>query len=472
MTVPLASCGPQTTLAAALALMNARNMGSLGVVEESGALIGMVTPTILSEAFLLRGLGADTAISSLGLTPPPTIDPSAPLWQAEQIQQETGNKYLVVEEDGVPVGVISQTDILRTLCLQAQQSTILRQAEDASRVEELSNLFAKMETCAEEALEHNRHASMAARIISETHLAIIRRCIELTLEKMERGGYGPAPIPYALLIMGSGGRREMMLDPDQDNGIILADRPAAKDPKVAAWFKDFCLRLNGNLDQVGYPLCPGEIMARNPLFHKTLDEWRAQISHMVKFPNEKAARWSNVVFDFDTLYGDDQLTVALRKHVHRELAAENRLLSFMMQDDAEGRPPIGFFNRLITTTEVGKKGKIDIKRNGLRIIADAARIYALSAGISACNTNDRLYALVRLGQLDADFADGILSAYEELIALLLDHQIDQRRQGRKLDKLVDPETLSPHSREMLRESMLAVKRFQERLQIDFGMIGF
>ena len=47
----------------------------------------------------------------------------------------------------------------------------------------------------------------------------------------------------------------------------------------------------------------------------------------------------------------------------------------MAEDDAEGKPALGIFNQLVTTRD--EKGEhIDIKRNGLRIIADAARIFA------------------------------------------------------------------------------------------------
>ena len=258
-----------------------------------------------------------------------------------------------------------------------------------------------------------------------------------------------------------------MLDPDQDNGLILANLDGEATKRVTAWFETFCLRANQNLDQVGYPLCPGDIMARTPLYHKTLSAWQEQVSKLVHSPNVKAARFSNIVFDFRTLYGDESLTLALRTHVHKEIAAHPRLLQYMVQDDAEGRPPLNLFNQLVTQGE----GKVDVKRNGLRIIADAARILALRAGIGNCNTTDRLEALARLGALSADFTATVAAAYDELLEITLAHQIKQYRAGEQPDKLVVTGSLPSTDRETLRVAMRAVKRFQDRLHDEVGTVA-
>ena len=64
------------------------------------------------------------------------------------------------------------------------------------------------------------------------------------------------------------------------------------------------------------------------------------------------------------------------------------------------------------------------------------------------------------------------AAYDELLDILLMHQLEQRRSGTPLDKEVPPEDLTAPAREALRVSMRAVKRFQERLQSELGIIHF
>ncbi|NIP74374.1 MAG: CBS domain-containing protein [Gammaproteobacteria bacterium] len=470
MKSPLATCDPDVSLRQAYATMLERRIGSLGVRDRSGELLGILTCAGISRALALEGASAKDAVRGAACDEPHTIAPHAPLWQADEMLQRYGVKYLIVMEGERPLGVISQSDILRALI--SHQPNLLERAGRAGDLAALRVLHDSIHEVAREARETNRLASRAVRIVSDAHLAIQRRCVELTLEELRAQGHGEAPRPYAVLIMGSGGRREMLLSPDQDNGIILADRPPPLSQCEEQWFERFAKRLNASLDRVGYILCPGDIMARNPMFRKTLAEWRRQITYMAEHPNQKAARWSNIVFDFDTLYGDESLTHDLREHVLDVLGRRQLLLEFMVEDDAEGRPPLGLFNRLVTGDAGERKGKIDIKRNGLRIIADAARVYTLSAGIASTNTVERLQNLVRQGVLSGGLADSVLAAYEELLDLLLGHQVDQAARGEAPDKLISPDRLSDQDETALRAAMRAVKRLQDQLQGQFGRSAF
>ncbi len=466
MKSPVAGCQPETSLKAAFLTMRERRIGSLVVTGRDRRLLGVLTYAGLAEALLLGGSNPDDSIMEVASEIPRVIEPDTPLWEAEELMKRHAAKYLIVVEQQTPTGIISQTDILRTLIFRP--STLSNRIRRSGSLKELAEHSRQMPEVAADARETNHRPSAAIRLLSETHLMVQRRAVELTLRWMEHKGFGEPPADYALIIMGSGGRREMLLNPDQDNGIIIADEGQAERAQVDDWFERFCRRLNRNLDKVGYDLCPGEIMARNPRYRKHLSEWKQQISHIGRKPTEKAARWANVMFDFDTLYGNDALTLDLRRHLHNEIGEDSRLLKMMADHDAEGRPAIGFFNQLITTTRDEQGEWIDIKRNGLRIIVDAARIFALQQGVAVQNTSDRLRALVRVGKLSDDLANAVQEAYEELLDLLLSHQLRQMRAGRKLDKLIDPDKLSRQSRETLRMAMRAVKRFQERLQDDYA----
>ena len=470
MKAPLATCTPDETLSGAFEQMQARKIGSFGVVDADGKLFGLLTCSGMSEAVLLKGFAPDDAIRFAACETPHTIDPETPLWEAEEIQQRHGVKYLVVIEEGAPVGMVSQSDIVRAI--HTEQGTLIGEIRSASRVDELATFQSRLAEVAVEAWEHNRLPSKAVRTLSEVQLALQRRCVELTLGAMEAEDKGPAPLPFAFIIMGSGGRKEMLLTADQDNGLILADADAETLAAADPWFQEFSDRLADNLDGIGYPLCKGGIMARNPMFRKSLTAWRQQISHMTHHPNQKAARWSNIVFDFNTLYGEDDLTAELRKHVFAELAEQPKLLEFMVQDDAEGRPSLGLFNRLVPVADDEHKGTIDIKRTGLRIVADAARIFALRHGVSACHTVDRLNNLTRLGVFDREFVDTVGAAYEELLERLLSHQIEQARAGEVPDKYIHPDALPSRLRESLRLAMRGVKRIQDRLQDEFTSSPF
>lgn len=470
MTSPLAECTMHTSIRGAHKIMQERKIGSLAVFDDNHQLLGMLTFAGLCDALLLKDANPTTPVTDAACEAPVTISADAPLWHAEDRLQQRHVKYLVVLRDGEPAGLVSQTDLFRAR-LQ-QQSAISQDISQAETYSELHDYYRSIPELAEDAQLRHRHASQAVYEISEIHLAIQRRCVEMTLAKLELQGLGPAPRRYSLLIMGSGGRREMLLNPDQDNGLIIDDGGGELSEMEQNWFKRFASQLNLNLAQAGYILCPGDIMARNPMFHKTLQQWTRQIQHMVAQPNNKTARWGNIVFDFITLYGDDSLTQQLRQHLLNEIQHNETLLGYMVEDDAEGRPPLGLFNRLLTSDDEAHKGKIDIKRNGLRLVGDAARIYGLHAGLHVTSTRERLKRLVHQGVLNRDLVDSVLAAFDELLDLLLTHQITQVKAGIAPDKFINPETLPWQTRAVLRVSMRAVKRLQDQLQGQFGRTAF
>jgi len=470
MTSPLSQCNTQTTIRDAYHIMQERKIGSLAVFKGKKKLVGMLTFAGLCDSLINKQVAPDTSVAEAACETPVCVNYIDPLWHAEDKLQRHHIKYLVVTKEGAPVGLISQTDLFKARL--KHQNAITERIYDAESFDELRSFYDAMYEMARDAHERNHHAIQAVQEISEIHLAIQRRCVELTLESLEQQGLGPAPRNYSLLIMGSGGRREMLLTPDQDNGLIIDDKPGELNDEEKQWFETFAEQVNINLDKAGYILCPGDIMVRNPMFHKTLSHWRQQISHMVRQPNNKSARWGNIVFDFTTLYGDDMLTRKLREHLLKELQGNTNLLGYMVEDDAEGRPPLGFFNQLLTMEDADHKGKIDIKRNGLRLIADAARIYSLHAGLTETNTRERLKTLVHLGILNRDLVDSILAAFDELLHLLIVHQIEQVEQGEIPDKFITPDLLSWQTRSVLRVSMRAIKRLQDQLQGQFGRSAF
>ncbi len=466
MTAPVTTCPPQTRLNEALHLMRERHISSLVVTDADQKLLGLLTHADLSEAMLLHQAQPDDAIRD-AYHRPQTVEPDTPLWRTQDIQQQHRAKYVVVVDNGVPIGLVSQTDILSTLL--TSPGILIPHITQAQSLRELAILKTRLVEEATHVRETNRWARDAVRFLSETHLAIQRRVIDLTLEQIKRAGKGEPPLPFALLIMGSGGRKEMTLDPDQDNGLIIADAPEAGDLAVLTWFERFADHLNINLAEVGYRLCPGDIMARNPHYRHTLTQWKAQIDTLVDRPSEEAARGSNIIFDFNTLYGDDDLTADLWRHALKRVHDNRRLLTRMAEDDARGRPALGLFNQLVATTRDEAGAHIDLKRNGLRLIADATRILALNAGVTVQNTTDRLDALVRAGVFTETFSASVGDAYDAILDLLVSHQIDQAQAEQPFDTLLDPKALSEPSRVRLRLAMRIVKRLQERLQKTFGV---
>ncbi|MGF1619129.1 MAG: SIS domain-containing protein [Rhodomicrobiaceae bacterium] len=103
--------GADRTMAEALVTMTEKSFGCLGVVDENGALVGIVT-----DGDLRRHMGADLLSARVGdvmTRKPKTINPQTLASAALQIINDSSITALFVEQDGKPVGIIHIHDLLR-----------------------------------------------------------------------------------------------------------------------------------------------------------------------------------------------------------------------------------------------------------------------------------------------------------------------------------------------------------------------
>lgn len=140
MSRPAVTASPETSVREIARLMLERNVGSVVIVDEAGAVAGIVTETdfevsdepvdetafrwprflgrhvwserSLEEAYREAG---DTPARAIMTTPVATIDADAELWHAVEALTETGHRRLPVLDGGLLVGVVSQADLVKAL---------------------------------------------------------------------------------------------------------------------------------------------------------------------------------------------------------------------------------------------------------------------------------------------------------------------------------------------------------------------
>lgn len=133
MTRPAVTVRAQTSIKAAARLLRDRNVAAVPVVDDSGALVGIV-----SEIDLLRGsVLPDPAAHLLPVAapsdePPATVAdvmtadvqvlaPHSDLYDTARRMSASGVRSLPVLEDGQIVGVVSRADLLRVLAREDQE---------------------------------------------------------------------------------------------------------------------------------------------------------------------------------------------------------------------------------------------------------------------------------------------------------------------------------------------------------------
>lgn len=111
-------------------------------------------------------------------------------------------------------------------------------------------------------------------------------------------------------------------------------------------------------------------------------------------------------------------------------------------------------------------GLIDLKLQGAAIFVDVARIYALSHGIGATSTRERLEAVGPLLGLAVSEYDAWVGGFEFQQRLRLQIQLEGRATLQQPNHL-RVASLNNIDRRILRESFRVARSLQQRLQLDY-----
>ena len=447
------------------ALVGQNATGAL-VIDAEGKLAGIVTEQDVARRIALRCQG-DEPITQVMTAPVESIAADDYLYRAIAKMRQRGWRHMpVVDAQGRPCGMI---DLRDALSVAGEQ--ILRQIDRVSRedsLEGLSQIKAAQVDLADDLMRDHVPAPEVQALLSHINQDIHRRVLDRHLREMEDLGWGPPPVRFCLIIMGSGGRGENYLYPDQDNGFILDDYRDPDHGRIDPFFIELAERMTGDLAAVGIPFCNGYVMATNPLWRKTRSQWRDQVNLWGRKRSTIAIQLSDIFFDFRGAYGELDYAAELRQLVTAVAKGAPAFLAEIQREGDRIGVALGWFGRLLTESEKPEhKGEINLKHSGTLPLVQSLRLLALKEGVDAVSTLDRIEALHRHGVLDSDEQDYLKGGFKHITGLLLRQQIADFKAQKKVSNYVRPETLSERERDILIDSLEAIKELQARVKAEF-----
>jgi CBS domain-containing protein len=315
-------------------------------------------------------------------------------------------------------------------------------------------------------LEADQSASDAIALINALNDDSARAVLREALAGMAAAGWGDPPVPFAVIVMGSAGRRESLLHPDQDNGFILGDHPEAAHRGIDQFFVELASRFTRGLDQIGFPFCPGGVMATNPLWRKTLPEWQSQVSGWMHARGNEAIMFSDIFFDFRAVDGPDDLAAALRRYVTETARGNLPFLAQISWLQTEHATSVDLFGQLIAR-DGADGGAFDLKLRAMKPLVEIVRLLALQHGVEATGTLPRLAALGACGALAEEDGERLSGNAAFLFDLLLRHQLGCISSGNAADNLIRPEAIERTERERLVQVCRDIERWQRRLAAEY-----
>jgi CBS domain-containing protein len=457
MSKVIVSAEPNMSIHEAAALMKKHHISSL-LIKSGEQLAGIITDRDFRIRVLAEGVADSKPIGSVMTRDPMCISVDSELNDAQLKMMSEGIRHLPVVDGDALVGMISQTDILRANNIEP--ISLIHAINRAESVEALSDVADEIPALIVKLVARDTRAIEIGKILTTLSDGVTRRLI--TLAENE---FGEPPCDYAWLAFGSQARQELTLVSDQDNALLLPDETGKDD---AAYFQDFCTFVNDGLDRCGMPYCPGEIMAKNEKWRMTLADWKKTFSGWIEEPSPKAVMHSSIFFDMRHVQGNAALAMELRDYV-LERAQNNTIFLAMMCDNALlHSPPLGFFKTFVLETDGDHNNTLNLKKRGTIPIVDIARNYALSIGVNALNTIDRLYEINRAGAMSKEMSYSLIDAHEFIAGLRLETQGKQYSPGSRVDNYLDPKELSPLVRHQLKDAFNVVRDAQTAMKARFG----
>jgi len=473
------SCLRRTPIRDALEAMQQAHIGSIVITDDGMRPAGMFTLKDLLNRVALAGVGLDAPVEQVMTPDVISLPETAFAFEAAMLMADNGIHHICVVKKGRLVGVISERDLF-----SMQRVGLVNLSKAITRAESvacLARMGEDIHQLVEQMIAQGVKVSQITQIITLLNDHIARRIIDLCLARAreeagtERGrttdlAWVLDNVSFSWLAFGSEGRQEQTLKTDQDNGILF-EQPTEGLPAdaIRKALLPLARQINEALDQCGYPLCTGNIMASNPECCLSQEEWRQRFKRWIDQGTPEHLLKASIFFDFRVIYGPTGATEALRQWLLRHSEKNPRFRKQMAANALGNRPPLGLIRDFKLSSGGEHPNTLNLKFNGVAPFVDAARIIALSAGVGATNTNERLRGAAEAGKLDSSDVAAWNNAYNYIQMLRMRKNQEQRIAGEPLSNHVSPDGLNGLDRRILKEAFREARKLQTKLSVEYQL---
>lgn len=454
------TCSPSQTIQDAAICMEKYQVGSI-IIQKNKIPIGIITDKDLRLKVATGKVGIKQPVTQIMSSPVITTVANTTIASAQVKMLQHKITHICITEDGTSltpiIGILSEHDIV-ALRNNNPYSLLkeIKRSKTISRLKELSDQ--RVELLKQYILQE---ASMAfvTELAGALNDAFTQKCVDLCLLECET-----PPVSFTWLVLGSQGREEQLLLTDQDHAIVFDDVLKIKYEEIQTYFLNLAEKVTQSLNQIGYKLCPAQMMANNPNWCLPLSQWKKQFNKWITQPDEKSIMMCTIFFDFKGVYGSKELVEQLTNHIFNAINNYEIFINFLAKNTLQNPAPIGFFRQFIVEKNEAHKDEFDLKARVLMPFIDAARLLVLSHKIPKKNSTLKRYdALIEKEPHNKALFQSCKEAFLILLRFRVEQGIKYKNSGRYLvlDSLTKMEKLQ------LRTCFKPLKEIQELVKIRF-----
>ena len=457
MASPPVVVDPGTELRGAIAAMVDRRIGSLFVAPEAGTGHGILTESDVLRAVHANPDALSASVGAICSRPLKSVSPKEFVYRATVAMSRRGFRHMgVVDDGGSLIGSISARDLIHDRSGGA--AALGYEIETAESVAELGRVWSSLSAVAGALVREAAPPRMITAIVSRELRAMTSRACALAEAELEEEGSGRPPAPYAMLVLGSGGRGESMLAMDQDNAIVFECEGAADE--AGSYFAKLGAKVADMLDSAGVKRCPGGVMASNSAWRKDTAGWSREVAKWLARTRPQDIMNADIFFDAMPAHGDFGLAERLRAESLEAARASRPFLALLARNASDFKVPVGLLGRWQLDN-----GRMDLKKGGLMPVFSAARAKSLEHGISSRSTERRLKALLNADAAPSKAVESLLAAHGILLDAVLRQQLRDIENGIAPSNLVAPREIDYVGQQRLRWALDQLRRINDLLSV-------
>ncbi|HMW16309.1 MAG TPA: DUF294 nucleotidyltransferase-like domain-containing protein [Accumulibacter sp.] len=451
---------PTTTVRETLLLLDQTGADAVVVIDrERRVALGIVTLKDVVRRIAIDGCDLQASIATVMTSGLITVAADSNAHQASVAMVRRGVRHLVlIENDGSYFNLVSQTDLYS---LPGAQSAELVDAILVARdISTLATLAGDIRRFVNRLVSERVNAETLCHRLSSLNDLLTLQAIEIVASRFEL-----PYVPWCWLVFGSEGRLEQTLATDQDNGLIFQAESSEHAAILREQFLPFAQAVNIALDRCGFPLCKGQIMASNPQWCLSSNEWQQAFERWLMEPHPESLLNSSIFFDLRPLYGHESLANELRDWLLASTPSFPLFLRAMVHNTLNWQSPLNWWQGFRYEDDKEFPHTVDLKKHGSRPFVDAARIYALARRIPDTNTVERLRA-AGAQTWTAEQTAAMVDAFHHIQRIRLERQI-AASEGEPSNR-VDPDRLHELDRLILKETFKQIRLLQRSLTREYA----
>lgn len=383
-----------------------------------------------------------------------------------------GKNFLAVTENGQSnsrvLGLVSE----RNLFLQyGRFPTVVGQAiASAPDIPALRLLRDRIEALILEFIEDRAALSWLMEMTGVLNRSLSLRLIELAAADMASEGIEDPGLSYSWLMMGSGGRDELLIRSAVYHALVYEDPQPEQEAVAGQYFSELTKRASSGLRQCGFLESVQGVLAQNAQWCLPISKMCERFRDYIARPAETHVYSARDAFDFRPLTENCALAAKLSTCIREAIHQHPQFIRHMASDSLLNQPPRTIFQGYVVDNKGIQRDSLAIKFHALLPLVDVGRVFTLlHEDLDTMVTWKRLKKTGELLENEDPRAAQLFFEASEAFQVALFARISRGLAAGTDGAVIRPADLDPETRALLVTSFRATLNILEFTAARFGM---